>query len=79
MKSSKDLRFVIHCGDTSLHFAYGKLYRLSYLEKTFKQALEPFSENFFPGLVLRDGAGNLVKPQLQVVLVPASETKGGNL
>lgn len=73
MNASKDPRFVVHCGDASLHFAYGKLYRQTYLNKVFKKTLDPFVGKFFPGLVFRDGAGNLVKPELRVVLVPVTK------
>lgn len=75
--SRKDARYVVHTGDTTFYFECGRLYRESYLKQVFKKRIKHVE--LFPGLVLRDGSGNLVKPELQVVLVPAPEPEEENV
>jgi hypothetical protein len=71
MSRVPDSRYVVHTGDTTYYFEHGRLYRQSYLNRVFKKKIAPVE--LFPGLVLRDGQGNLWKPELQVTLVPAEE------
>ena len=68
-----DPRYVIHCGDAEFRFSFGKLYRWSYLKQVFEERLKPFADNFLPGLVLKDGAGQLWKPEVMVEMVPVTE------
>lgn len=68
MSRGSDPRYVVHTGDTTYYFEFGRLYRLSYLKRVFKKKVAHVE--LFPGLVLRDGSGNLFKPELQVQLVP---------
>jgi hypothetical protein len=68
MSRGSDRRYLVHTGDTTYYFEHGRLYSQSYLNQVFKKRINHVE--LFPGLVLRDGAGNLFKPELQVVLVP---------
>ena len=71
--AKKQPRYVVHCGDAHLYFAFGHLYRLTQLEEVFKRKVQPLQEEFFPGLVLKDAKGNLWRPELQVHFVPVLE------
>lgn len=66
--------YLIHCGDCEFYFKFGALYKWSYLRRVFQKRINQYAENFFPGLVLRDGQGKLWKPTIAVVLEPAGET-----
>ena len=74
---AKKKSYLVDCGDASFYFEEGRLYNERYLKEVFKRRLlERLANNdpdIFPGVRFRDGAGNLVKPQVQVVLVPAEE------
>lgn len=69
-KKKAEPRYLIYCGDAEYRFAFGKLYRQSYVHQIFRQRLKLFADNFLPGLVLRDGSGQLWKPVVRVELVP---------
>ena len=71
----KEPRYLVHCGDASFYFKYGRLYRVSYLKQIFQKKLEmlqdEYGENreairmeFFPGLTLKDGEGKFWKPRV---------------
>ena len=78
-KRKEDPRYVVHCGDSTFYFQYGRMYRLSYLKQVFEKMINRrlFDDiDLFPGLILRDGKGRLWKPEVQVKLVklvPAEE------
>jgi hypothetical protein len=75
-KRKEDPRYVVHCGDSQYYFQFGRMYRLSYLEKVFQKELAKrlFDDpTLFPGLVLRDGSGQLWKPDVRVTLVPVEK------
>lgn len=57
------------------YFEWKRKYKLSYLRRVFRQRLEKCPRcslpyEIFPGLILQDEEGNLLTPELQVVLVP---------
>jgi len=74
---AKKKAYRVDCGDASFYFEQGRLYNEKYLQEVFrKRLLERLANNdpdLFPGVRFRDGAGKLLKPQVQVVLVPAEE------
>jgi hypothetical protein len=72
----KEPRYLVFCGDASFYFKFGRIYRLSYLRQIFRKKLaklkEEYDENqdairmeFFPGLTLKDGKGNLWRPEVK--------------
>lgn len=76
--AKKQPKYFVYCGDAHLCFGFSRSYRLGQLEEVFRQKVKPLQDEFFPGLVLRDDAGNLLKPELQVHLVPAEEDDDGS-
>ena len=73
MTQKKEPVFQVHCGDAHHYFGYGRLYRQSHMRRIFTERVERIRVEFFPGLVLKDGQGNLWKPELHVELVPVGE------
>jgi hypothetical protein len=50
-------------------FHYGEIHRKSYIQRVFNRRLESVKQEFFPGLVLQDGKGDIWKPVVRVELV----------
>jgi len=59
--------------DAEFYFAFKRSMKESEVHKIFEQYTEPLQSEIFPGLILRDEEGNMLKPRLQVVLVPIEE------
>lgn len=80
-KRKEDPKYLVHCGDATFYFQFGRLYSLSYLKQVFKRTVNRrlFDDiDLFPGLILRDGSGKLWKPEVQVKLVPVKEPEKPN-
>jgi len=60
--------YLVHCGDAWNLFAYGGKWKVTHLTNKLNELLARI--DFLPGLVLRDEEGKLLKPVLQVHLVP---------
>ena len=70
-KRKEDPSFVVHCGDSQFYFQFNRMYQLSYLKKVFRRRIAHVE--LFPGVVFRDDAGQLWKPEVQVNLIPVEE------
>jgi len=65
----------VYRGDTDLYFEEKRKYKLSYLKQVFRRRVQccprcSLSLELFPHLILQDGEGNLLKPELRIELVP---------
>ena len=71
----QDQSYIVHTGDATLYFECGRVYRAQYMRDIFRRKVQQCARcthptELFPGLVLRDGAGDLWTPKLRVILVP---------
>lgn len=78
--STKDPYYVVHTGDATRYFKFGKRYRLSYLRGVLNDRITACVScthpiELFPGLVLEAPDGQLLKPEIQVRLVPVEPEK----
>lgn len=69
-------KYQVHCGDAWRMFTYGTWWKLTNLTSKLNDFLRRIE--FLPGLVLRDENGNLLKPVLQVHLVPVDQPEEPN-
>lgn len=67
-------RFTVECEDEDYYFKFGRVLKERQVLEIFEQRIQPWKSYLFPGLRLKDDAGNLLVPKLQVVLVPAKES-----
>jgi len=70
-KKPKEPTYQVHCGDAWGMFTFGTWWKISYLTEKLNEFLRGIE--FVPGLVLRQDDGSLVKPVLQVHLVPVDQ------
>jgi len=63
-------RYLIDTADADLYFKFGRLYREHHLQESFRKRLPVLQDQFFPGLVLKDGAGVRYRAQLVVEIKP---------
>jgi hypothetical protein len=66
-------RYTVEVGDAHFYFAHGRKITEKKLEAVFQERIEGLQTEMFPGLRVRDIEGQLLKPRLQVVLVPEEE------
>lgn len=66
-------RFKVVVADADLFFAFNRNLKERELIAMFERRIEPLQSEVFPGLILKDDDGDLLKPKLQVILVPAEE------
>jgi len=66
-------RYLVEVGDDHFFFPYGKEITETQLRRAFEKWIEPLQSELFPGLKLRDGNGQLLKPKLRVELIPSKE------
>ena len=66
-------RYKVEVGDDHFFFSYGKEITETQLQKTFEAWAAPLQADLFPGLKLRDENGRLLKPKLNMELVPTKE------
>jgi hypothetical protein len=62
-----DQSYIVHRGDATFYFEFGRLYLLSYLKQIFRKKIQHCSAcehpiELFPGLILRDGEVKLWRP-----------------
>lgn len=67
-KKAKQPRYKVHVAGIWRKFTFGTLWRQSLLFEKFRSMAGKIE--FFPGLILQDGQGDLWKPKLHVELVP---------
>jgi hypothetical protein len=60
-------------GDSTFFFAFNRSLKESDVARICDSRIATLQTEIFPGLLLRDEEGNILKPELQVVLVPAEE------
>ena len=75
-KKASEPKYQVHCGDAWRMFTYGTWWKLSHLTNKLNDFLRGIE--FVPGLVLRNSNGTLVKPVLQVHLVPVDIPEESN-
>jgi hypothetical protein len=73
--AKKRIRFTIEVGDDDFYFKFGRVMTDTQIREVCERRIKGLQSEIFPGLRLRSKLdGRLLKPKLQVVLVPAEET-----
>ena len=70
------MSFQVYCGDATLYFEAGRIYRWDRLKKIYRERIKQCPScahpyELFPGALFADGAGKIWKVQLQAIMVPA--------
>lgn len=66
----KKHRFWCECADSDYYFRFNKRYDPEEVEKMLKERIFHLRPHILPGLVLRDENGQLLVPDLRIVLKP---------
>ena len=73
MPRKKSKRYTVEAGDDQFYFSYGKEITETQLKRVTGHLSKAWQDELLPGLKLKDEDGQLLKPELKVVLVPSKE------
>jgi hypothetical protein len=69
----REPRYTITCGDADYYFKRGRTLKESEVHHIFRDRILIWRHQLFPGLLVRNEQGQVMHPDLQVVLIPTEE------
>ena len=72
---AKQKKYEVVVADDMFFFSFEDMKTETQVQRIFKRRVDKFQSELFPGLRLRDNDGQLLKPKLQIILVPAKEAR----